>query len=211
MPTIYHRELNSIFCDNHMGNNQKKNEYMYTYNWITILVHLNPTRYQLSVQLSCSVMSNSLQPHGLQCNRPPCPSPTPGVYSNSCPLCWWCHPTISSPVISFSSCLQSFPASAFFQKSQFFTSGGQSIGVSVSASVFPMNIQEWFPLGWTGWISLPSKESQESSSTPQLKSINSEEEPRWWRNRTGRPLSPLQIHQQNIWTQSKLHKTTFDR
>ena len=96
MPTIYHRELNSIFCDNHMGNNQKKNEYMSMYNWITILVHLKPTYYQLSVQLSCSIMSNSLQPHGLQCTRPPCPSPTPGVYSNSCPLCWWCHPTISS-------------------------------------------------------------------------------------------------------------------
>ena len=88
-----------------------------------------------SVQFSCSVMSDSLQPHGLQHARPPCPSPTPGVYSNSCSLSWWCHPTISSSVVSFSSCLQSFPASGSFQMSQFFASGGQSTGVSASASV----------------------------------------------------------------------------
>ena len=88
---------------------------------------------------------------------PPCPSPTPGVYSNSCPLSWWCHPTISSSVIPFSSCLQSFPASGSFQMSQLFASGGQSIGVSASASVLPMNIQDWFPLGWTDWSSLQSK------------------------------------------------------
>jgi len=108
-----------------------------------------------SVQFSHSVVSDSLQPHGLQHMRPPCPSKTPRVYSNSCPLSWWCHPTISSSVIPFFSCLQSFPASGSFLLSQFFTSGGQSIGVS--ASVFPMNIQDWFPLGWTGWISLQSK------------------------------------------------------
>ena len=90
--------------------------------------------------------------------RPPCPSPTPRVYSNSCPLSWWCHPAISSSVIPFSSYLQSFPASGSFQMSQFFTSGGQSSGASASASVLPMNIQDWFPLGWTGWISLQSKE-----------------------------------------------------
>ena len=89
--------------------------------------------------------------------RPPCPSPTPGVYSNSCPLTQWCHPTISSSVIPFSSHLQSFPASGSFQMSQFFASGGQSIRVSASTSVLPMNIQDWFPLGWTGWISLLSK------------------------------------------------------
>ena len=89
--------------------------------------------------------------------RLPCPSPTPGAYSNSCPLSWWCHPTISSSVISLSSCLQSFPASGFFPMSQFFTSGGQSIGASASASVLPMNTQDWSPLGWTGWISLQSK------------------------------------------------------
>ena len=104
-----------------------------------------------SVQFSCSVMSDSLWSHGLQHARPPCPSPAPGVYSNSCPLSRWCHATTSSSVVPFSSRLQSFPASGSFPVSQFFTSGGQSIGVSVSASFLPMNIQDWFPLGWTGW------------------------------------------------------------
>ena len=94
--------------------------------------------------------------HGLQHSRPPCPSPTPGAYSNSCPLHRWCHPTISSSVVPFS-WLQTFSASGSFQMSQFFTSGGQSIGVSALTSVLPMNIQDWFPLGWTGWISLQSK------------------------------------------------------
>ena len=108
-----------------------------------------------SVQFSCSVVSDSLRHHRLQHVRPPCQSPTTGVYSNSCPLSRWCHVTISSSVIPFSSCLQSFPASGSFQMSQFFTLGGQSIGVS--ASVLPMNIQDWFPLGWTSWISLLSK------------------------------------------------------
>ena len=102
-------------------------------------------------------MSDSLRPQGLQHARRPCPSPTPGAHPNSCPSSWWCHPTISSSVIPFSSCLQSFPASGSFPVSQFFASGGQSFGVSASASVFPMNIQDWFPLGWTGWISLQSK------------------------------------------------------
>ena len=110
-----------------------------------------------SVQFNHSVVSNSLWPHGLQHARPPCPSPTPGVYSNSCPLSQWCHPTISSSVIPFSFCLQSFPTSGSFPVSQFFASGGQSIGVSASASVLPVNIQDWFHLGWTGWISLKSK------------------------------------------------------
>ena len=126
-----------------------------------------------SVQFSRSVVSNSLKPHGLQHTRFPCPSPTPGAYSNSCPPSQWCHPTISSSVIPFSSCLQSFPASGSFQMSQFFVSAGQSIGVSASASVLPMNIQDWFPLGWTGWICLQPRDSQESSPTPQFKSINS--------------------------------------
>ena len=106
-----------------------------------------------SVAQSCS----TLWPHGLQQARLPCPSPTPGACSNSCLLCWWCHPTISSSVILFSSHLQSFQASGSFQMSQFFASGGQSIGVSASASVLPMNIQDWFPLGWTGLISFQSK------------------------------------------------------
>ena len=109
----------------------------------------------ISVQFSCSVVFDSLRPHGLH-TRPPCPSPTPGVYSNSCPLGRWCHTAISSSVGPFSY-LQSFPASGSLQMSQCFASGGQSIGVSVSASVLPMNIQFWFPLGWTGWISLQSK------------------------------------------------------
>ena len=108
-----------------------------------------------SVQFSHSVESNSLRLHGLQHARPPCP--TPGVSSNSCPLSRWCHPTISSSAIPFSSHLQSFPTSESFQMSQFFASGGQSIGVSASASVLPMNIQDWFPLGGTGLISLQSK------------------------------------------------------
>ena len=110
-----------------------------------------------SVQFTHSVVSDSLRPHGLQHARPPCPSPTLGVYSDSCPLRWWCHPAISSSVIPFSSCLQSFPASGPFLMSQLFAAGCQSIGASASASVLPMNIQDWFPLGWTGWISLQSK------------------------------------------------------
>ena len=102
-------------------------------------------------------MSYSLRPHGLQHTRLPCPSQTPGAYSNSWPSSWWCHPTVSSSVVPFSSCLQSFAASGSFPISQFFASGDQSIGISVSASVLPMNIKDWFPLGWTGWISLQSK------------------------------------------------------
>ena len=112
---------------------------------------------EFSVQFSCSFLSDSLRPHGLQHTRPPCSSPTPGVYSDSCPSSQWCHATISSSVIPFSSCPQSFPASGLFQMSQLFTSGGQSIGVSASTSVLPINIQDWFSLGWTGWISLQSK------------------------------------------------------
>ena len=109
-----------------------------------------------SVQFSRSVVSNSLQLHGLQHTRPPCPSPTPGAYSNSCPLSESCHPTFSFSVIPFSF-LQSSPASGVLAVSQFFASGGQSIGALASASVFPMNIQGWFSPGWTGWISLQSK------------------------------------------------------
>ena len=110
-----------------------------------------------SPQFSRLVVSDSLQPYEPQHARPPYPSPTPGVHPNPCPLSRWCHPTISSSVVPFSSCLQSFPASGSFQMSQFFTSGGQSTGVSASTSVLPMNTQDWFPLGWTGWISLQSK------------------------------------------------------
>ena len=109
-----------------------------------------------SDQFSRSVLSDSLWPHGLQHSRSPCPSPTPGVYSNSYPLSQWWHPTISFSVVPFSSCLQSFPKSRSFQMSEFFDSGGQSFGVSASASVVPMNLHYWFPLGWTSWISLQS-------------------------------------------------------
>ena len=108
-------------------------------------------------QTVSSVISDSLRPHGLQNARPPCPSPTPGVYSNSYPSCQWYHPTISSSVIPFSSCLQSFPVSGSLLMSQFFTSGDQSIRASASTLVLQMNIQDWFPLGWTGWISLQAK------------------------------------------------------
>ena len=110
-----------------------------------------------SVQLSCSVMSDSWRPHGLQHTRPPCPSPTPGVYPNSCPLSWWCPPTTSFSVVPASSCLQSYPASGAFSTSQLFASGGQSIRVSASASVLPMKTQDWSPLGQTGGIFLQSK------------------------------------------------------
>ena len=110
-----------------------------------------------SVQFSCSVVSNSMWPHEPQHARPPCPSPTPWVHPNPCPLSWWCHPTISSSVVPFSSCAQSFPALGTFQMSQLFASGGQSIGVSSSTSVLPMNTQDWYPLGWTGWIALQFK------------------------------------------------------
>ena len=110
-----------------------------------------------SVQFSCSVMSNSLQPYESQHSRPPYVSPTPRVHPNSCPSSWWCHPTISSSVVPFSSSLQSFPASGSFQMSHFSESGGQRIGISASTSVLPMNTQDWPLLGWTGWISMLSK------------------------------------------------------
>ena len=122
-------------------------------------------RELIPVQFSCSVMSDSLWPHGLQHTRLPCPSPTLGACSNSCLSSWWCHPTISSSIIHFSSWLQSFPASGSFPISQFFASGGQSIGASVS--VLPLNIQGWFPLRLTGLISLQSKELSSQSTILQ--------------------------------------------
>ena len=122
----------------------------------TVLFSLLKNKIQLWL-FSCSVMSNSLQPHGLQHTRLPCRSPPPGVCSNTCPHIQWCYPTISSSVTPFSSCLQSFPASGLFPVSQFFASDSQNIGVSASESVLPVNIQDLFPLGWTGWISLQSE------------------------------------------------------
>ena len=127
----------------------------------------------LSVQFSCSVRSNSLWPHGLQHARLPCPSATPRACSHSCSLSQWCHPTISSSVVPFACCLQSFPSSGSFQMSQFFASGGQSIGVSASASILTMNIQEWFPLGWTGWISSQSKGLSRVFSNTTVQNISS--------------------------------------
>ena len=118
-------------------------------------------------------MSESLWPHEPQYIRPPCPSPTPGVHPNPCPLIRWCHTTISNSVVPFSSCLQSFPTSGSFQMSQLFASGGQNIGDSASTWVLPMNTQDWFPLGWTGWSPCSPRDSQGSSSTPQFKSISS--------------------------------------
>ena len=131
-----------------------QNNYIYPFRCFSCSPSWNPIS---SVQFSHSVVSNSLQPHELQHARPPCPSPTPGVHPNSCALSQWCHPAISSSVIPFSSCPQSLPASESFPMSQLFASGGQSIGVSASASVLPMNTQDWSPLEWTGWISLKFK------------------------------------------------------
>ena len=124
--------------------------------WVSCRYHIYIFIYIRSDQISRSVMSDSLGPHESQHPGPPCPSPTPGVHWDLHPSSQWCHPAISSSVIP-SSCLQSFPASGSFPVSQFFTSGGQSIGASVSASVLPVNIQDWFPLGLTGWITLQSK------------------------------------------------------
>ena len=131
--------------------------YLYAchYNTLVIILEIILCIFQFS---SVAQLCPTLWPHGLQHTRPPCPSPTPGVYSNSCPLSWWRHPTIPFSVVPFSSCIQCFPVSGSFQMSQLFTSGGQSIGVSASASVLLMNIQDWFPLGWTGRISLQSNE-----------------------------------------------------
>ena len=127
----------------------------------------------ISVQFSLSVMSDFLRPHESEHTRHPCLSPSPGVHSNSCPLSWWCYPIISSSVGPFSFCPQSFPASGSFLMSWLFTSGGQSIGASASASVLPMNIQDWFPVGLTGLIFLQSEGLSSVFSTPQFESISS--------------------------------------
>ena len=126
-----------------------------------------------SVQFSRSVVFDSLWFHESEHARPPCPSPTPGVHPNPCPLSRWCHPTISSSVVPFSSCPQIFPASGSFPMSQLFASGGQSIGVSASPSVLPMNTQDWCPLGWTRWISLQSKGLSRVFSNTTVQKINS--------------------------------------
>ena len=147
---------NKIGCvDSHKGwRDSEKLGMGWTIRFISTQGHSLKTE---SVQFSCSVVSDSLQPREPQHARPPYLSPAPGVHPNPCALSGWCHPTSSSSVVPFSSCPQSFPASRSFQMSQLFTSGGQSIRVSASASVLPMNTQDWSPLGWTGWISLQSK------------------------------------------------------
>ena len=142
---------------------------MHTHTHIYIYTYI----YTHIYQFSCSVMSDLLWLHGLQHTRLPCPSPTPGACSNSRPSSRWCHPTISSSVVPLASCLQSFPASESFQMSQLSASGGQIIAVSASASVLPMNTQDWSPLEWTGWISLQSKGLLRVFLTPQFKSTNS--------------------------------------
>ena len=147
-------------------------------NWTCSLTYLRGWQSAIdltlvSVQFSCSVVSDSLRPHESQHARPPCPSPTPGVHPNSCASYQWCHPAISSSVAPFSTCPQSFPASESFPMSQLFAWGGQSIGVSASTSFLPKNTQGWSPSEWTGWFSLQSKGLLESSPTPQFKSINS--------------------------------------
>ena len=151
----YSVTISAVFKGKHAQRALSCNSY-----WVSNTSDYCPARSQLvflfplSVQFNCSVVSDSLRPHGQQHARPPCLSPTPRVYPNSCLLSRWCHPTILSSVVPVSSCPQSFPASGSFQVSQFFASGGQSIEVSASASVLPTNIQDWFPLGRTCWISL---------------------------------------------------------
>ena len=136
------------------------------------MINNSPIVQFSSVQFSCSVVSNSLQPHESQHARPPCPSPTPRVHSDSRPSSWWCLQANSSSVVPFSSCPQSLPASESFPMSQLFASGGQSIEISTSASVLPVNIQDWFPLGWTGWISLQAKGLSRVFSNTTVQSIN---------------------------------------
>ena len=154
---IFHRLLRWIDLDH---THTKKNlntiyelNFFYRKNYLSFLF-----RSHCSVQFSCSVIFNSFWPYALQNARLPCPSPTPGACSNSCPSSWWCHPTISSSVVPVSSCLQSFPSSGSFPMTQFFTSGGWTIGVFSFSISPPMTIRDWFPLGWAGWISLQSKE-----------------------------------------------------
>ena len=137
---------------------------------------------------SVAQMCPTLRPHEPQHARPPCPLPTPGVHPNPCPLSWWCHPTLSSSVVPFSYSPQSFPASGSFQKSQLFASGGQSIEVSASASVLPMNTRDWSPLGWTGWSPCSPRDSQESSPTPQFKRISSSAHTVWIATNCGKFL-----------------------
>ena len=163
---------------------------------------------------SCSIVSDSLWPHGLQHTRLPCPSPTPGACSNSYPSSRWCHPIISSSVVPFSSCLQSFPASGSFPLSQFFASGDQGIGVSASASVLPVNIHNWFPLGLTDLISLQSKGLSKVFSNTTIQNINSSVLSFLYRKRTDSLLlfierEPFTSAKRAYWFQVILRKYWF--
>ena len=164
--------------------------------WLQNLTWELDSQWTYSVKFSHSVMSDSLRPHGLQYARLPCPSPTPRVYSNSCSLSRWCHPTISSSVVPFSSCLQSFLASGSFQMSWLFALCGQSIGASASAPVLPKNIQGWFPLKLTGWISLQSKGLSRVSSTTVRKHQFFSAHPSLWSNSH---IYPWLLEKPNLW------------
>ena len=173
--SVHNLQTVSPICDNTVCgrlNNDLLYVDLHTYTH-TLFLALRSENVSCSVQFSRSVVSDSLWRHESQHARPPCPSPTPGVHSNSRPSRWWCHPAISSSVVPFSSCPQSLPASESFPMSQLFAWGGQSIGISALASFLPKKTQDWSPLEWTGWISCSSRDSQESSPTPQFKSINS--------------------------------------
>ena len=146
-----------LWYSKHFGCKQLRRERGISIEKLTFVLALQRWTGVQPIQFSHSVVSNSLRPHELQHAWPPCPSPTPGVHSNSHPSSWWCHPAISSSVVSFSSCPQSLPASGSFPMSQLFAWGGQSTGISALASVLPKNTQDWSPLEWTGWISLQSK------------------------------------------------------
>ena len=173
--------LRSIVCKDYLGVIFPSFYLYYTYSiQITFSLKNHVTLYIFEKCIFCMfssvqhlVVSDSWRPHGLQHARLPCPSPAPGVRSNACPLSQWCHPAISFSFVLFSSCLQSFPASRSFLMSQFITSSGQSIGTSASASVLPMNIQDWFLLGWTGLISLQSTGLSRVFSNTIVQSINS--------------------------------------
>ena len=176
----------NVACSTHQAVGKNSLLYCHYTRDKMLLVYLNLYFFDYdSVHFSPSVVSDSLRPHGLQHTRPPCPSSTPRVYSNSCPLSRWCHPTISSSIVPFSSHLQYFPVSGSLQMSQLFASGVQIIGVSASTPVLPMNIQGWFPLGWTGRISLQFKRTlksllQHHSSKASILSLQSNSHMHTW-------------------------------
>ena len=193
--TLYIHQVKCLMERNRRGFKSKEQGWLQVYD-VALFLGTSFYRADAWIQFSPSVVSNSLWPHGLQHDRPPCPSPTPTACSNSCPWSRWCHPTISSSVILFSSRLQSFSASGSFPMSQFFPSGGQSTAVSASASAFPMNIQDWFPLGLTGLISLPSKRHSRifSSTTIWRHQFFSTQPILWFNSHIGSSQTKDQTH-----------------